>query len=251
MPEEWCPLVVLPTYNEIQNLPLLAREILDVDPRIEILVVDDASPDGTGNWVREESKSENRLHLLAREAKLGLGTAYRAGWTWGRERGKDPIFTMDADFSHHPRYLAGMLTLLEEGADLVIGSRYVPGGGVSAWPLHRRILSKGANLLSRILLNLPVRDATSGFRGYRTHVLNAIHPESIRAEGYSFLEETLWRVNHAGYKCRETPIIFEDRLLGKSKINRMEIFKGALTLLRLRFSKPVVKRQAAAKAASD
>lgn len=237
MQTEWRPLVVLPTYNEIENLPKLSEEILQTVPSAHVLVVDDASPDGTGEWVAGEAEREERLHLLAREAKLGLGTAYRAGWNWGLERGRDPIFTMDADYSHHPRYLPEMLRILQDGADLVIGSRYVPGGGVAAWPLHRKVLSKGANLLSRLLLGLPVRDATAGFRGYRARVLQAIEPETIRAEGYSFLEETLWRVVHSGFRCEEVPIVFEDRLLGKSKINRKEIFKAMGTLVRLRFTR--------------
>lgn len=238
MPAHRRPLVVLPTYNEIQNLPKLVAEIRETVPEMQVLVVDDASPDGTGEWVRENAAAQPGLHLLAREAKLGLGTAYRAGWNWGLEHDMDPIFTMDADYSHHPRYLPAMLEILAGGADLVIGSRYVPGGGVSNWPLHRRVLSRGANLVSRMLLTLPVRDATAGFRGYRAQVLRTIHPEAIRAEGYSFLEETLWRVVHAGFRVEETPIVFEDRILGKSKINRKEIFKAMGTLIRLRFTKP-------------
>ncbi len=231
----WRPLVVLPTYNEIDNLPLLLEGIRAAVKDVQILVVDDASPDGTGAWVREQGAPD--LHLLAREAKLGLGTAYRAGWHWGLERGFDPIVTMDADLSHHPRHLPAVLDLVRHGADLGIGSRYVPGGGIRNWPLHRRLLSHGANLLSRMLLRLPVRDATAGFRAYRARVLRAIEPDSIRAEGYSFLEETLWRVAACGFRCEETPIVFEDRRLGKSKISRAEIFKAAGTLVRLRFSK--------------
>ncbi|MFQ5749549.1 MAG: polyprenol monophosphomannose synthase [Planctomycetota bacterium] len=231
----WRPLVVLPTFNEIENLPLLLEEIQATVKEVEVLVVDDASPDGTGTWVERQGRPG--LHLLARKAKLGLGTAYRAGWHWGLERGFDPIVTMDADFSHHPRHLPAVLDLVRNGADLGIGSRYVPGGGIRNWPLHRRILSHGANLLSRFLLRLPVRDATAGFRAYRARVLQAIEPDSIRAEGYSFLEETLWRVAGCGFRCEETPIVFEDRRLGKSKISRAEIFKAAGTLLRLRCSR--------------
>jgi len=227
---------VLPTYDELRNLPPLVDAILLVLPTAHVLVVDDASPDGTGGWVAERGRTEPRLHLLSRSSKLGLGSAHRAGWSWGLERGHDPILTMDADWSHHPRYLPTLLELCAQGADLAIGSRYVSGGGVRNWPLGRRLLSRGANGLARRLLRLPVRDATAGFRAYRAATLRAIHPEAIRAEGYSFLEESLWRVHHCGLRVEETPILFEERRAGRSKINRKEILKGAGTLLRLLFA---------------
>ncbi len=235
---EGAPLVILPTYNEAGNLPGLAAAVLQALPGCHVLVVDDASPDGTGAWAAEQAGREPRLHLLARPAKLGLGSAYRAGWGWGLERGHDPLITMDADWSHHPRYLPALAALLEQGADLAIGSRYVAGGGVRNWGLHRRLLSRGANFLSRLLLRLPARDATAGFRAYRASCLRGIAPEAIRAEGYSFLEESLWRVDRAGMRIAETPIVFEERRHGRSKIDRKEILRAAATLLRLRFSRP-------------
>jgi dolichol-phosphate mannosyltransferase len=238
MPPADAPLVVLPTFNEAGNLPGLVAAVLEAVPRAHVLVVDDASPDGTGAWVEAEAAREPRLHLLAREGKLGLGSAYRAGWAWGLERGHDPLVTMDADWSHHPRHLPALLGLLEGGADLGIGSRYVAGGGVRNWGLHRRVLSRGANLVSRLLLRLPARDATAGFRAYRATCLRAMQPDAIRADGYSFLEESLWRVHRAGLRVAETPIVFEERRHGRSKIDRKEILRAVGTLLRLRFSSP-------------
>lgn len=234
------PLIILPTYNERENIPSLTREIFEVVPDAEILVVDDASPDETADWVRSAAETESRLHLVERSGKLGLGTAYVAGFDWGLEREFDPILTMDADFSHHPRYLPALLALVADGAELAIGSRYVPKGGVRNWPFHRRLLSRVANLVSRLLLGLPVRDATAGFRAYRSTVLRRVDPASIRAEGYSFLEEMIWRVVQAGFRCAETPIIFEDRRGGVSKISRAEILRAVGTLARLRLfgSKP-------------
>ncbi len=229
--------MVLPTYNEVENLPALVEETLAAVPGVEIVVVDDASPDGTGEWVRARMRTEPRLHLVAREGKLGLGTAYRAGWRWGLANGFDPIVTMDADFSHHPRYLPALLAIVAGGADLGIGSRYVPGGGIANWPLHRLILSRGANLTARTLLPLPAHDATSGFRAYSARALGVLEMDTIRAEGYSFLEETLWRAGRAGLVCGETPIVFENRRLGKSKIAHAEVYKAIVTLLRLRFSR--------------
>jgi dolichol-phosphate mannosyltransferase len=149
---------------------------------------------------------------------------------------------MDADHSHNPRHLPELLRLVEEGAALAIGSRYVKGGGVANWPPHRRLLSRSANLVARTVLALPVRDATAGFRAYRAQALRAIDPDSIRAEGYSFLEETLWRVARAGLRCAETPIVFENRRAGRSKIDSSEIFKAMWTLVRLRFSRFVPDR---------
>lgn len=229
------PLVVLPTFNELENIPKLCAEIFAQLNNCEILVVDDGSPDGTGDWVIEQGKNDARIHLLARTEKLGLGSAYRAGWSWGLARQFDPIITMDADWSHHPRYLPALLQLIaEEGADLAIGSRYIAGGGVENWPLSRRLLSTFANKLSRIILGWKVNDATAGFRAYRAQTLHAIGPNNIRAEGYSFLEESLWRIHCAQCKILETPIIFADRRGGQSKINRSEILKAAVNLLFMR-----------------
>jgi len=225
-------LVVLPTYNERENAVPLAREVLAVASSVEVLVVDDNSPDGTGASVRDEIEAgEARLHLLERPGKLGLGTAYLAGFRAALEGGYDAVVTMDCDFSHHPRFLPDLLAGMAEH-DLMIGSRYVPGGGIANWPLHRRFLSGFANVYTRALLRLPVRDCTSGFRCYRTEVVRAIDPFDSTASGYSFLEEMCWRAHRAGFRIGETPILFEDRVRGQSKINRSEIWRAAWHVLR-------------------
>ena len=228
-----CPtraLVVIPTYNEAENIPTLAREVLAQDPSLDVLVVDDASPDGTGRLVAEAGATEPRLHLLARSGKLGLGSAYLAGFRHGLEHGYDLVFTMDGDGSHAPRHLPAMLEAARTN-DLVIGSRYVPGGGIRNWPAHRRALSAFANLYTRTLLRLPVRDCTSGFRAYARPVLEAVEPFGVRSSGYSFLEEMLHRVHRAGFRIAEVPILFQDRTLGASKINRSEIYRAAWHVL--------------------
>ncbi len=223
-------LVILPTYNEIENVLDLSRDVLEQDARIDVLVVDDASPDGTGDAVAQAMESQPRLHLLRREGKLGLGTAYLAGFRYGLDRGYDAIFTMDCDYSHHPKYLPALIELL--GAhDLVIGSRYVPGGGVANWPWHRRALSRFANFYARTLLRLPINDCTAGFRGYRRKVLETVDPFAIRSQGYSFLEEMASRVVRCHFTVGEVPIIFVDRRLGVSKIESREIYLAAWYVL--------------------
>lgn len=223
-------LVILPTYNEIENVLDLSRDVLAQDGRLEVLVVDDASPDGTGDAVAGAMASEPRLKLLRRKGKLGLGTAYLAGFQFGLDHGYDAVFTMDCDYSHHPKYLPAMLRLLESH-DMVIGSRYVAGGGVDNWPWHRRALSRFANFYARTLLRLPIRDCTAGFRGYRRHVLEAVDPFAIRSQGYSFLEEMASRVVRCGFSIGEVPIIFVDRRLGVSKIESKEIYLAAWYVL--------------------
>lgn len=223
-------LVVLPSYNEAPNAVPLARDILAVDAALEVLVVDDASPDGTGDLVEKEAQAEPRLHLLRREGKLGLGSAYLAGFRYGLEHGYDRVLTMDCDFSHHPRYLPAILAAARDH-DLVIGSRYVRGGGISNWPLRRRLLSRFANLYTRLLLRLPVRDCTAGFRCYRGAVLEGVGIEDIRSSGYAFLEEMVLRVHRAGFRIAEIPIVFEDRTRGASKINHSEVYRAVWHVL--------------------
>jgi dolichol-phosphate mannosyltransferase len=223
-------LVVVPTYNEADNAVELAHQVLAQDPRIEVLVVDDNSPDGTGDLVAKEGEREPRLHLLRRPGKLGLGTAYLAGFRYGLDAGFDRVFTMDCDFSHNPKYLPEMLKCMDEH-DMVIGSRYVPGGGVENWPWHRRLLSAFANLYARTLLRLDVRDCTAGYRGYSREVLETVDPFSIRSSGYSFLEEMAWRVARCGFSAGEIPIIFEQRKAGSSKIESTEIYLAAWYVL--------------------
>jgi len=223
-------LVVLPTYNEAENVIPLAVDVLAQDERLDVLVVDDNSPDGTGDLVAAASREQPRLSLLRRAGKLGLGTAYLAGFRHALDHGYDCTLTMDCDYSHHPRHLPHMLEVAAE-VDLVIGSRYVAGGGVANWPLRRRLLSRFANLYTRVLLRVPVRDCTAGFRCYSRAVLEGIDPFGVRASGYSFLEEMVWRVHHAGYSIREIPIVFEDRRLGVSKIDQVEIVRAARHVL--------------------
>ncbi|QDU68959.1 polyprenol monophosphomannose synthase [Engelhardtia mirabilis] len=223
-------LVVLPTYNEAENVLLLAREVLAAAAEIEVLVVDDASPDGTGALVRGEMEREPRLHLLERAGKLGLGTAYLAGFEHGLKHGYDRVLTMDCDFSHKPQYLPQLLAGMADH-DMMIGSRYVPGGGIENWPMHRKFLSGFANVYTRVLLRLPVRDCTSGYRCYSREVLERVDPFAVRSSGYSFLEEMVWRVQRHGFRIGETPIIFEDRVRGQSKISQDEIYRAAWHVL--------------------
>ena len=223
-------LVVLPTYDEAENILPLSEQVLAADPSLEVVVVDDNSPDGTGDLVADRQKSEPRLHLIRREGKLGLGTAYLAGFRFGLEHGFDQVLTMDADFSHHPRYLPQMLEAMDH-YDVVIGSRYVPGGGIDNWPIHRRALSAFANFYARFLLRLPVRDCTAGFRCYRAEVLQTVDPFEIRSSGYSFLEEMAFRVCRCGFSVGEIPIVFENRRAGDSKIDSKEIYRAAWHVL--------------------
>ncbi len=236
-------LVILPTYNEAENVLPLARGILAAAPSLDILVVDDNSPDGTGDIVAEAGESEPRLHLLRRAGKQGLGTAYLAGFRYGLKREYDAIFTMDGDRSHNPKYLPAMLYCLASH-DMVIGSRYVPGGGIENWPFHRRLLSAFANFYTRLLLRITVRDCTSGYRGYRREVLETVDPFAIRSSGYSFLYEMAWRVTVAGFSIGEVPIVFEQRIAGDSKIDSSEIYLAAWRVLAtaLRPPKPPVRR---------
>ena len=231
------PLVVLPTYNERENLPTLVEEVLAQAPAVDVLVVDDNSPDGTGAWVAQHSSHGQRVHLLARASKLGLGTAYRAGWVWGLERGYDPIVTMDADGSHAARYLPALLALVDGGADVAIGARYIPGGSVLNWPLHRRVLSRGANFVARNLLGLVARDVTSGFRAYRARARSALAIPPLPPPGGAVRGAPRWRAQRAGLRCAATPIRFENRRHGKSKISHGEVYRAVATLARLRFSR--------------
>jgi dolichol-phosphate mannosyltransferase len=230
-------LVALPTYNELDNLTLLLPELLNlpssVTASVDVCVVDDNSPDDTGRLADEWSAREPRVHVIHRAGKLGLGTAYIAGFHYALDHGYDAALTMDADFSHHPRYIPGMLRAIEH-ADLVIGSRYVRGGEVR-YPFHRRFLSKSANAVARTALGLQPHDCTAGFRLYRAQVLRTIPIDIIFSNGYSFLIEVLTLVQGYGFTIVETPIIFEDRQRGESKISSNEMFKAAYTVARLAY----------------
>jgi dolichol-phosphate mannosyltransferase len=225
--------MIVPTYNEKENIEPLVGEILRLPVPIDVLIVDDNSPDGTGQVAdRLAAAHEGRVHVLHRPAKLGLGTAHTAGFKKALDMGAGRVITMDADFSHHPRYIPAMLEKCQQ-ADLVIGSRYVDGGGTAQCTVPRKLLSRGANGFAHLMLGLRSRDVTAGFRCYRREVLESIDLEGIRADGYSFLIEMLFRCQRAGWQIGEIPIIFVNRLHGASKISRHEIVKAMLTVLRL------------------
>ncbi len=220
-------LVMTATYNEIENLPQLVEEVLRVVPEVDLLVIDDNSPDGTGRWCDERAAVERRLRCLHRSGKLGLGTAIVAGMKYAIEHGYDYVLNMDADFSHHPRYLPAMLAGMEQGdknwpVDVMIGSRYVHGGGTVGWPLKRKFMSRAVNLYSRSLLWLRPRDVSGGYRCYRVSKLKELPFDEIRSRGYSFQEEILWLLRRRGARFGETPILFADRERGQSKINGKE-----------------------------
>jgi dolichol-phosphate mannosyltransferase len=225
-------LVALATYNEIDALPRLVEEILRVLPEADVLVVDDNSPDGTGRWCAEFAARESRFFHLHRPAKQGLGSATLAAVRFALERDYEVLITLDADSSHDPSHLPALLHATRE-ADVVIGSRYCPGGQIAGWPLHRRVLSKSLNGLNRALLNLPVRDSSGSFRAYRTSKLRELRLEDIRAEGYAYLEELLWNLDRAGATCVELPITFHQRHGGKSKMSFREVAGKVATLARL------------------
>lgn len=224
--------LVLPTYNERENLPALVAAIRALPAAIQIIVVDDNSPDGTGALADELAQKGRGIEVIHRAGKQGLGTAYAAGFARALATPIPLICTMDADFSHDPRYLPALV----EGSkrfDLTIGSRYVRGGGVVNWGAGRKLLSWTANAIAHAVLGLHARDCTAGFRCYRRRVLEAIDPASIRANGYSYLIEMLYDVERAGFTVGETPIIFADRRLGKSKISQSEIYRAMRTVARL------------------
>jgi dolichol-phosphate mannosyltransferase len=212
-------LVVLPTYNEKVNLPLIVPQILEQDPRLEILVVDDNSPDGTGQLADELAAANPRVHVMHRAEKAGLGKAYLAGFRWALEREYDYIMEMDADFSHDPKFL-GQLLAAAKDADLVIGSRYRAGVNVINWPISRLLLSIGANQYARWITGLPLTDSTAGFKCFRREVLEAIDFEKVRSNGYSFQIEMSFRAWKKGFRLVEIPIVFTDRMEGQSKMNK-------------------------------
>ncbi|HUF35934.1 MAG TPA: polyprenol monophosphomannose synthase [Gemmatimonadales bacterium] len=212
-------LVVIPTYNERVNLAHIAPLILQQDARLELLVVDDNSPDGTGHLADELAAADPRVHVLHRPSKAGLGKAYIAGFRWALERKYDLIFEMDADFSHDPKYLTDLLQAIDD-ADLVIGSRYRTGVNVINWPISRLLLSLGANQYARWITGLPLTDSTGGFKCFRRRVLEAIDLERVRSNGYSFQIEMSFRAWKKGFRLREVPIVFTDRVEGQSKMNK-------------------------------
>ena len=226
--------VIVPTYNERENIESLVMQLLALPTGVRVIVVDDNSPDGTGEIVdRLAAENDGRVEVIHRAGKLGLGTAYIAGFKHALDEGADLICTMDADFSHNPRYLPAMVEKIGQDYDLVIGSRYVPGGGTSGCTFGRKLLSWGANAFARVMLGLHAHDATAGFRCYRRQVLESVDVDEIKASGYSFLIEMLYRVQRRGWRVGGVPIIFENRRLGTSKISKNEVIKALGTVVRL------------------
>ncbi len=227
-------LVVVPTYNESENLPRLLPAILAQDPRLEVLVVDDASPDGTGDVADRIARSDRRVHVLHRSDKLGLGTAYLAGFRWGLERGFSVLLEMDADFSHDPAHLPRFLEAIER-YDVVLGSRYLQGRvTVVNWPMGRLLLSYFANIYARWVTGLPVADATGGFKCFRSEVLTAIDLNSVESNGYAFQIEMSFRAWKKGFRIAEIPITFVDRDTGESKMSKHIVREAVWRVWQLR-----------------
>jgi dolichol-phosphate mannosyltransferase len=228
-------LIVVPTYNERDNVRDIAARLLAALPVADVLFVDDNSPDGTGAIIDEMAAANPRVHVMHRAGKLGLGTAYIEGFTWGLARAYQYLFEMDADGSHDPKYLPQMLALAEDGADAAIGSRYVPGGGTENWGLGRQVISRGGGLYARTVLGIDVRDVTAGFICWRRSALEAIDLGSIGSNGYSFQIEMKYRAHKKGLKLVETPIVFVDRRVGQSKMSRAIFVEALVKVWALRF----------------
>jgi dolichol-phosphate mannosyltransferase len=213
-------LVVVPTYDERENLPIVIARTLAATPGdVHLLIVDDASPDGTGALADEHAATEPRVHVLHRAGKEGLGPAYLAGFAWGLERDYGAIVEMDADGSHHPEDLPRLLRQLDDH-DLALGSRWVPGGRVENWPRRRLLLSRGGNWYTRVALGIDIRDATGGFRAFRAEALRRIHLDDVASHGYCFQVDLVWRALQAGLRVVEVPIVFTERVHGVSKMDR-------------------------------
>ncbi|MCP5103393.1 MAG: polyprenol monophosphomannose synthase [bacterium] len=229
-------LVIIPTYNEKENIVPLMEKILETVSDTHIVVVDDNSPDHTAREVREYAKEHRRqIHLIVREDERGLGGAYRTGLQYGLEQGYGVLITMDADHSHNPVHLPPMLEAIKNN-DVVIGSRYIRDGGTINWRIRRILLSWLANRFARFMLRLTGSDLTSGYRAYRREILENIGLEQVKSNGYSYLVEMIFRVQQRTRRVGEVPIIFYDRTMGKSKISKKEVYRGVFTLLRLRLT---------------
>jgi dolichol-phosphate mannosyltransferase len=233
-------LVIVPTYDEVQNLTPIVQRVLTAVPTAHLLVVDDASPDGTGALADALAVSDERVSVLHRAEKAGLGAAYVAGFRWAQERGYDVVVEMDADGSHAPEQLPQLLTALED-ADLVLGSRWVEGGQILNWPRSRELLSRGGNAYVRFLLGVPLHDATGGFRAYRREVLDALPLDDVASHGYCFQVDLAWRASQAGYRVVEVPITFVERIRGESKMSRAIVLEALwrVTWWGLRARRPV------------
>jgi dolichol-phosphate mannosyltransferase len=227
-------LICIPTYNEKENIPKLLGRLLNVDAGIEVLVIDDNSPDGTGDLVQGFAERNPRIHLIRRAGKMGLGSAYRAAFRWGIQSQFDAMMEMDADLSHRPRYIPKFLEALRAN-DLVVGSRWVEGGRIANWPWPRVLLSRMASVYSKIILGVPICDLTAGYVCYKREVLEEIGLDSIRSDGYCFQIEMKYRAAQKGYKIKEIPITFTDRKSGDSKISRRIVWEALWMVWMLRF----------------
>ena len=212
-------LVCVPTYDEIESLPGLLERLLAARTDVDVLVVDDGSPDGTGRWADERARTEPRLRVLHRSGKQGLGAAYLAAFAWALERGYDVVCEMDADGSHAPEQLGRLLEAVAGGADLAIGSRWVPGGEVRNWPRARRLLSRGGNTYTRLVLGIAIRDATAGYRAFSAHALRTLPLADVASAGYCFQVDLAWRASRCGLDVVEVPITFVEREAGASKMS--------------------------------
>jgi glycosyltransferase involved in cell wall biosynthesis len=226
-------LVCIPTYNEASNILRLVERVHEAAPAVDVLVIDDASPDGTGNLVRDRMLKDAQLEIIERPGKQGLGTAYMAGFAFGLQHGYTHVLTMDSDFSHPPARIPALITAVEHGADVAVGSRYVPGGAIEGWAWNRRLLSATANFVARRALGLRTHDCTGGFRCYSLRAVQFLVTKPLRSSGYSALVELLTRCDRAGLTIVELPITFTERVEGTSKISQQEIFRAIGTVIRL------------------
>jgi dolichol-phosphate mannosyltransferase len=229
-------LVIIPTYNELDNMPKLIPLVLSQNDNVHILVVDDNSPDGTAKFVEEQVINNDRIHIIKREKKKGLGTAYITGFKYALKNDFDYIFEMDADFSHDPTEINNFLVAIKEN-DLVLGSRYIHGVRVQNWPMRRLLLSFFASVYTRLITGLPIRDATGGYKCFRRKVLEAINLDLVKSNGYSFQIEMTFKAYAKGFKIKEIPIVFVDRVKGKSKMSRKIVREAVIMVWKLRIQK--------------
>jgi dolichol-phosphate mannosyltransferase len=227
-------LIIIPTFNELENLPRLLPKVLSKDEGIDVLIVDDNSPDGTAAFIENESKKNNRIHLIKRSSKQGLGTAYITGFKFALQKGYDIIFEMDADFSHDPNEIPKFLEEIKN-SDVVLGSRYKNGVNVINWPMRRLLLSWYANIYTRVITGMPLHDATGGFKCFKREVLEAINLDEVRSNGYAFQIEMNFKAWKKGFKLKEIPIIFVDRVKGKSKMSKKIVREAVTMVWKLRF----------------
>jgi dolichol-phosphate mannosyltransferase len=234
--------MVVPTYNEIENVDTLVERLTAIRDTItvDVLFVDDGSPDGTGARIHELRTSRPWIHILEREGRMGLGSAYRAGFGWAVDHGYARIGEMDADLSHDPAYLPALDAAVSSGAQLALGSRYVRGGGSEGWPLQRRLLSRGANLFARTLLRLDTHDVTGGFRVYDRQAIALLLDQGTECDGYGFQVEGVCAVSRAGLRVTEVPIVFRDRAFGRSKMTRSIVWEATRRCISLAFERPHV-----------